>query len=40
MSLPSKVDTEHISAELTSGVLTVRVPKAEKDRPHRIEITD
>ena len=39
MSLPPDVDTEHITAELTNGVLTLRVPKAEKARPHRIEIT-
>jgi HSP20 family protein len=39
-SLPPNSDTEHISAELTNGVLTVRVPKAEKAAPHRIEIAD
>ncbi|MFF3897362.1 Hsp20/alpha crystallin family protein [Streptomyces sp. NPDC001812] len=38
-SLPPNVDTEHITAELTGGVLTVRVPKARKTEPHRIEIT-
>ncbi|MFF5158371.1 Hsp20/alpha crystallin family protein [Streptomyces sp. NPDC000348] len=38
-SLPSHVDTEHITAELANGVLTVRVPKAEKAKPHRIEIS-
>jgi len=37
-SLPPNSDTEHISAELTNGVLTVRVPKAEKAKAHRIEI--
>ena len=37
-SLPPNADTEHVSAELTNGVLTVRVPKAEKGKPHRIEI--
>jgi len=37
-SLPPNSDTEHISAELTNGVLAVRVPKAEKAKPHRIEI--
>lgn len=31
--------TEHISADLANGVLTVRVPKAEKARPHRVELT-
>jgi HSP20 family protein len=38
-SLPPDSDTEHISAELANGVLTVRVPKAETGKPHRIEIT-
>ncbi|GAA0630814.1 Hsp20/alpha crystallin family protein [Streptomyces thermocarboxydovorans] len=38
MALPSNVDTEHIGAELTEGILTVRVPKAEKSKPQRIEI--
>ena len=39
-SLPPDSDIEHISAELTHGVLTVRVPKAEQAKPHRIEIAD
>ncbi|MEW2250604.1 Hsp20/alpha crystallin family protein [Streptomyces sp. NPDC006975] len=39
MSLPPNSDTEHISADLTNGVLTVRVPKAEKATPRRVEIT-
>ncbi|PWI17953.1 heat-shock protein Hsp20 [Streptomyces sp. Act143] len=38
-SLPPNADTEHVSADLTNGVLTVRVPKTEQARPHRIEIT-
>ncbi|MFF8843381.1 Hsp20/alpha crystallin family protein [Streptomyces sp. NPDC015127] len=38
-SLPPNTDTEHISAELTNGVLTVRVPKTKRAKPHRIEIT-
>ena len=38
-SLPPNVDAEHITAELTGGVLTVRVPKARKAKPRRIEIT-
>ncbi|MER6012491.1 Hsp20/alpha crystallin family protein [Streptomyces bluensis] len=38
-SLPPNSDTEHISAELTNGVLSVRVPKAEQAKPHRIEIS-
>ncbi|MDT0396625.1 MULTISPECIES: Hsp20/alpha crystallin family protein [Streptomyces] len=38
-SLPANADTESITAELANGVLTVRVPKAEKAKQHRIEIT-
>ncbi|MET8572896.1 Hsp20/alpha crystallin family protein [Streptomyces sp. NPDC004783] len=38
-TLPSNCDTEHISADLTNGVLTVRVPKTETGKEHRIEIT-
>ncbi|WP_420718126.1 Hsp20/alpha crystallin family protein [Streptomyces sp. NRRL WC-3725] len=30
---------ENVTAELTDGVLTVKVPKAEKAKPRRIEIT-
>jgi HSP20 family protein len=33
------VNAEGVTAELTDGVLTVRVPKAEKAKPHRVEIT-
>ncbi|MBT2493237.1 Hsp20/alpha crystallin family protein [Streptomyces sp. ISL-96] len=39
MSLPADADAERISAELTNGVLTVHVPRAEKAKPRRIEIT-
>jgi HSP20 family protein len=37
--LPQDTDEEHVSAELTDGVLTVKVPKAEKAKSRRIEIT-
>ncbi len=39
LTLPSDVDADRVSAELADGVLTVRVPKTEKAKPHRIEIT-
>jgi HSP20 family protein len=39
VTLPRGVDTERVEASLESGVLTVRVPKAEKAQPRRIEIT-
>ncbi|MFF5313311.1 Hsp20/alpha crystallin family protein [Streptomyces massasporeus] len=38
-TLPPNSDTEHISADLTNGILTVRVPKTEQGKAHRIEIT-
>ncbi|MGW1952924.1 Hsp20/alpha crystallin family protein [Streptomyces sp. NPDC001920] len=38
-TLPPNADTEHISADLTSGVLRVRVPKTETGKARRIEIT-
>jgi HSP20 family protein len=37
-SLPSDADAEKIDAQLTDGILTVRVPKAAKARSRRIEI--
>ncbi len=37
-SLSDDVDTDHISAEMKAGVLTVRIPKPEKAKPRRIEI--
>lgn len=39
-SLPPNSDTANVSAELNNGVLTVRVPKAEKATARRIEIED
>ncbi|WP_326756180.1 Hsp20/alpha crystallin family protein [Streptomyces hirsutus] len=38
-ALPTNADTERISAELTNGVLTVRVPRTGKGTQRRIEIT-
>jgi len=39
-SLPSDADPEKIDAQLTNGVLTVRLPKAAQSRSRRIEIKD
>lgn len=39
MILPPNSDTEHISADLADGVLTVKVPKTESGKPQRVEIT-
>ncbi|MDN3296404.1 Hsp20/alpha crystallin family protein [Streptomyces ficellus] len=37
--LPQDTDEEGVTAELSEGVLTVKIPKAEKAKPRRIEIT-
>ena len=36
--LTDEVDPENIRAEMKYGVLTVTLPKAEKAKPHRIEV--
>ncbi|QKW48703.1 Hsp20/alpha crystallin family protein [Streptomyces buecherae] len=38
VTLPQDTDEEHVTADLTDGVLTVKVPKAEQAKPRRIEI--
>lgn len=38
LALPYRVDATKIEARLKDGVLTVRLPRAEADRPKRIEI--
>jgi HSP20 family protein len=37
--LPGDINPDQISAELSDGVLTVRVPKSEAAKPRRIEVT-
>jgi HSP20 family protein len=37
-TLPGPADAEHVEANLEDGVLTVRVPKAQQARSHRVEI--
>lgn len=37
--LPDEVDSDRISAELKIGVLTLRLPKKEKAKPRRIEVS-
>ncbi len=37
-SLPSTVDADEIEADISDGVLTVVLPKAEKARPRQIEL--
>lgn len=36
--LPVEVDSNGIEAKLSEGVLTIRLPKAEKSRPRQIEV--
>jgi HSP20 family protein len=37
--LSDTLDTEHIEASYDAGVLTLRIPVAERAKPHKIEIT-
>lgn len=37
-TLPDTVDAEHMSADLSDGVLTIQVPKLPKAKPRRIMI--
>ncbi|WP_447002129.1 Hsp20/alpha crystallin family protein [Saccharothrix isguenensis] len=39
VTLPHDVDADKVEANLTDGVLTVRVPKSEAAKPRRIAIT-
>ena len=38
LRLPAPIDAEHVEAEVTNGVLTLRLPKAESARPKQIKI--
>jgi HSP20 family protein len=38
ITLPDNVRTDAVEADFDNGVLTVRVPKAEKAKPRRIEV--
>jgi HSP20 family protein len=38
--LGDALDTEHIDATYETGVLTLRIPVAERSKPRRIQITD
>lgn len=39
LTLPAEFDVDGVSAGLEDGVLTVRLPKLESDRPRRIEVS-
>jgi HSP20 family protein len=38
VTLPGHVDAQDVQATMEEGVLTVRVPKPDTARPHRIEV--
>ena len=38
LRLPAPIDADHVEAEVTNGVLTLRLPKAESARPKQIKI--
>ena len=38
-SLPANADSDGITAELADGILNVRVPKGDRDKARRVEVT-
>jgi HSP20 family protein len=38
LRLPAPIDAEQVEADVTNGVLTLRLPKAESARPKQIKI--
>lgn len=38
LRLPVPIDAEHVEADITNGVLTLKLPKAESARPKQIKI--
>jgi HSP20 family protein len=38
ITLPGDADAENIEAQLRDGILTVRIPKPEQQRPRRIDV--
>ena len=38
LRLPAPIDAEHVEADITDGVLTLRLPKAESARPKQIKV--
>jgi HSP20 family protein len=39
VTLPGQVDPENVEASIDEGILTIRIPKPEQSRPHRVEVT-
>ena len=39
ITLPTAADAEHVEATIKNGVLSLRIPKAEADRPKAIKVT-
>ena len=38
LRLPAPIDAEHVEADITDGILTLKLPKAESARPKQIKI--
>lgn len=38
LRLPAPIDAEHVEADVTNGILTLTLPKAESARPKQIKI--
>jgi len=38
LRLPAPIDAQHVEANITDGVLTLKLPKAESARPKQIKI--
>ena len=38
LRLPAPLDADHVEADITNGILTLRLPKAESARPKQIKI--
>lgn len=38
VQLPNRVDAERVTAELNQGVLLIKMPKLEADKPRRIQV--
>jgi len=40
LSLPERVEEERLSAEITNGILTIRLPRAPTSQPRQIRVVD